>query len=225
MIRIAYVSIQDMTEDEYKSLQLYNSEARRLRLLQYSRIEDRYRGAAAGALLRLLLAEETGKSPMRFVFQREKNGKPYQITDENIDFNISHSGKFAAVAVSDSPIGIDVQTVAVNSERLYKTVLSEREAKAIAAEEEKTISQLFTRFWCRKEAFLKMQGTGLQNRLNELDTFSFETDKYPVRLYEYEPGPDAYLAVCSSNPEEKRRPEPEIYTVGNLLKKLKLQSL
>ena len=50
--------------------------------------------------------------------EKDEYGRPY-FPDSNIDFNISHDGKFIAVAITDvGRVGIDVQ--------LYKDEISER---------------------------------------------------------------------------------------------------
>jgi phosphopantetheinyl transferase len=85
------------------------------------------------------------------VFTRDANGKP-QLVGGAVHFNASRSGELAVVAVSDVPVGVDVEQhraiadPAAFARRFYFDTTDQRE---------------LMRLWCRKEAWLKARGIGL----------------------------------------------------------------
>lgn len=84
--------------------------------------------------------------------RRNANGKPYMV---GLHFNLSHSGDYVAMVVSDQPVGIDIQ---------QKLAVSEVGAKAFFSGDElrRASGTAFglAQLWCRKEAFLKCTGNG-----------------------------------------------------------------
>jgi 4'-phosphopantetheinyl transferase len=85
-------------------------------------------------------------------------------------FSISHCKVGIAVAVSENPIGIDMETIRVfKPELMYKTVNEDEQLRimsSITPEEE------FIRLWTQKEALLKLQGTGIIADLHNVLTHS-----------------------------------------------------
>lgn len=84
------------------------------------------------------------------------NGKPR--LEDGPCFNISHSGDFVAVVMGDLEIGLDIQEKRRASEALKRRVLSPAEIKQMGEAEE---DELFSVFWCQKEAAVKCFGEGL----------------------------------------------------------------
>ena len=80
------------------------------------------------------------------------NGKPMLITPD-YHFSLSHSKDFVAVIVSrDKEVGIDIEKMRDNMERLKEKFLSEQELKAINPSD----SLLLHLFWGAKESMYKM---------------------------------------------------------------------
>lgn len=108
-------------------------------------------------------------------------------------FNISHSGKYIAVAVGTDEIGIDIQE---------KTKISDAAARMFLGDDisgEKTCVYENARIWCRKEAFLKCLGVGWSG--NEERKIPVLNDKveYDGELFyltEYSFDSDYFLALC-----------------------------
>ena len=88
-------------------------------------------------------------------FLRSEHGKPYLEGYPHIHFNISHSGNFVVCAVSDKPVGIDIQKIGEYKERVAKRICTENELSSLKSDGEK-----FTCLWTQKEAVLKLKGTG-----------------------------------------------------------------
>lgn len=93
-------------------------------------------------------------------------GKPALRSGE-FEFNISHSGDLVAVAVSDMPLGLDIQTPKPCNIRLAIRFFSADEAAALEQSTDK--GAYFTKLWCCKESYIKALGSGLSAGLS---TFS-----------------------------------------------------
>lgn len=114
-------------------------------------------------------------------------GKPYLSDYPNVHFNISHSGKYVACAVSDKPIGIDIQKICECDFDVAKRVCNEKELKQIENSEDKASE--FTKLWTQKEAVLKMIGTGIaygdiKNCLDNHNIGSERIENYWVSICE-----------------------------------------
>ncbi len=94
-------------------------------------------------------------------------GKPYFVS-LSLYFNISHSNNLVACAVSDEKIGIDIEIITPKKEELYRFVCNEIEYQVIARSSDPDFE--FTKFWTKKESYLKYHGKGIGTNLKELLT-------------------------------------------------------
>lgn len=92
-------------------------------------------------------------------------GKPYLRDYPNAQFNISHSGQFVACAVSDCPIGVDIQEIVPYRRDVAKRVFNLEELSQIESSPDPSAE--FTKFWTKIEAYLKMLGIGFSDSLNK----------------------------------------------------------
>ena len=90
-------------------------------------------------------------------------GKPYLTHYPNIHFNISHCIKGCVCAVSDAPIGVDIQEIRPYSTDIAERVCSVNELKRIEKANDKAIE--FTRIWTMKESYVKMTGEGISDNI------------------------------------------------------------
>lgn len=111
-------------------------------------------------------------------YESGEYGKPYFIDIENAYFSLSHSGKIAACAISDTPVGVDVQSERRPNMALAKRFFSEREYAEVNSEPE----IMFNRIWTRKEAAAKADGRGIAIGLRGLDVIDSKV-KHSGRLY------------------------------------------
>lgn len=101
----------------------------------------------------------------------DKYGKP-EFKKSKVKFNLSHSGKFAIIAVSDRNIGIDIQKIKEDKHRVAERNFTPAECDYInKARTDEARCQRFSEIWTMKEAYLKNIGLGLRKPLN-----SFEID-------------------------------------------------
>lgn len=85
--------------------------------------------------------------------------KPYLENYKNVYFNISHSYNRIACAVSDKPVGIDIEKIRKYNKSVAKRVCSKNELDKIEISVDK--DDKFTQIWTKKEAVLKMSGSGI----------------------------------------------------------------
>lgn len=120
----------------------------------------------------LLLSEALGELGVsRYGINILPSGKPILIGPE-LHFSISHAGGLCALAVSDSPVGVDLQDLDAASrisdlKSFARRYFSADEYKAFA--EEPTPEQL-CRIWTRKEALCKLLGRHLSSSLSSLSS-------------------------------------------------------
>lgn len=92
-------------------------------------------------------------------------GKPYFINSSTC-CSISHSHDICAVAVSDRPVGVDVEIIKTT----YSPHLIER---SLTIAEQDDFDGDFIRLWCRKEAVAKMTGEGITGYPRNIDTTAY----------------------------------------------------
>lgn len=105
---------------------------------------------------------------------RDEMGKPY-LKDCHLHFNVSHSGEYLAIAVSKSPVGIDIQKRKDIKEGMYRKVVQPQEAVLIEQDKEND----FLRLWTLKESFVKAEGKGLRISMKDY-WFEKENEHYFV---------------------------------------------
>jgi len=96
------------------------------------------------------------------IFNFNEHGKPL-LQNCDIHFNISHSEKLCAAAVSTSPVGIDVQLIKPAKPATVSYACTERERAIIAAADD--YDRAFIQYWTYKESYLKAVGCGLRRDL------------------------------------------------------------
>lgn len=132
-------------------------------------------------------------------------GKPFLIEPRGVHFNISHSGDYTVIAVSDGGVGCDIQRVKPVDPRVAERFFTEGERRIIGCGDE-----IFCRIWAVKESYLKALGTGLNRQLSSFEVRLTESgaeicDPLSAEVWhvaEYG-GIDGYkLAVCTRSSEK-----------------------
>ncbi|MGX8699145.1 MAG: 4'-phosphopantetheinyl transferase family protein [bacterium] len=126
---------------------------RAARALRYANPADRRRSVGAA----LLLAERFGRD---VALSYNQYGKPFLLGENVPCISLSHAGELCALAVSERPIGVDVERLRCSlpvAERFF----TPPEVHALRALSGEAQARLFTRLWTAREAWLKMRGVGL----------------------------------------------------------------
>lgn len=150
----------------FRYLMQFVSEEKRARILR-QRVKQNADNMLVGAVLaKYMLLKYFG---IPFSSQRISYGpygKPYLRDYPNAQFNISHSGQFVACAVSDRPIGVDIQEVVPYCRDVANRVFSLEELSQVESSPDPSAE--FTKIWTKKEAYLKMLGVGLSYSLDKI---------------------------------------------------------
>lgn len=102
------------------------------------------------------------------------HGKPYLADRADVHFSISHCRNAIAVAVSDSPIGVDAEAFRSFSDGLLNKSMNHSEKTAILGSKEP--QEAFASLWTRKEAVFKLLGTGITDNLHDILSDKTATD-------------------------------------------------
>lgn len=104
-------------------------------------------------------------------------GKPYIEGRDDLFFNVSNSGDYVAIAVSEKEVGIDIQKPVKVDEALIKKVISLDDRERM----EELINTSFNAIWSIKEAYVKLTGEGISR---DLSGISFETNDDLLNIYD-----------------------------------------
>ena len=87
---------------------------------------------------------------------KTSSGKPI-FDNLNIFFSISHSKNLVAVAISNTPIGIDIQAISPYNIKVAQKYFNTDELTTIEKSKNKDIQ--FTKYWTKYESILKLFGS------------------------------------------------------------------
>ena len=165
------------------------SEQRRQQALRYQHTFGQFCCLKSYLMLLELLAAvypELDKAKPEFGYTEK--GKPFLLARPDIHFSISHTKNAILVAIADAPIGVDIEAFRSPSAALIARTMNPTEQAAIAAsaataasaasaatlepsgtpQASGTPEALFSAIWTRKEAVLKLRGTGIEGDLREV---------------------------------------------------------
>lgn len=159
--------------------------------------QHRRQTVCADALARLMLAGPGATVPQALRFARSASGRP-SCPVLPLSFSLSHSGGYAACAVSARPVGVDLEEIRPLRPALLG-ILSEEERAWMGDD-----AARFAQLWTAKEAMLKCRSAAL-GRLRHLPLAMTPdgpaAQQGALRLF-FPPAPGGYaLALCM---EEKK---------------------
>lgn len=138
------------------------------RAAKYHKETDKNRFIICRSLLKFALARHTQSDINDIFIKLLNNKKPYLPKHPNVFFNVSHSGDYAVLAISTSPIGIDIEHINLNYafQETLPYVFNEDEIQFINNAEHK--ARAFYSLWTRKEAFVKALGKGIDDDFSKI---------------------------------------------------------
>jgi 4'-phosphopantetheinyl transferase len=121
------------------------------------------RFTTARAAMRIILARYLNTSPERLEFTYNAQGKPSVVNSQKLQFNLSHTGEIAILAVGKGfPVGVDIEQYSARPyDGIAKTLFSETELYGLLKAPPSLKPALFFHVWAQKEAFIKASGLGL----------------------------------------------------------------
>lgn len=175
----------------------------------YKNPQDKVRNLGGEILSRWALAKVSGNYPDK-VFECNSNGKPLS-GKPGLYFNISHSGDYVVVSVSDFETGVDIERLRLNKMKVAKRFFSDEEIRNIQMSEEPDAR--FSRYWSLKEAYLKYTGTGLTRELNSFTVKEIKSGSYSIleedsemkelKIFHQQVNKNYFLSVCHRAAEKE----------------------
>lgn len=153
------LDIKNLNEAQFELALEKMSIERQQKCLRYKFVDDRRRMAFGEELLRKLISEEYGVDESDILITNLPSGKPVaEVKGNEVFVSLTHSGNFVACALSNTPVGIDLEVKRDFNPRVLKA-LRDAEREFVAKSKDEAIA--FLKIWTAKEAYLKMTGEGL----------------------------------------------------------------
>ena len=195
MLRVYYAELPGNFRADEREYPL--SSYRKERLLKTKLPHVRRQMLAAEHLLNQAVLELCPDAALPLEIRTGEREKPY-FASLPFFFSLSHSDPFAACAIADHEIGVDIQTRSEYREPIARRCFSESERKFIENSPDRDVA--FTELWCLKESYLKATGEGIVRPMSDfslkLDGGLCLVDTDSVRFWRFG-GERFQLAVCS----------------------------
>ena len=138
-----------------------------------------------------VLGEYLAMDGRRLKFGYGTYGKPFLEDFPDIHFNISHASGAIICAVSDWPVGIDMEKKRKINRRIMNKFFTESERNYVFSENYQQ-DERFTRIWTMKEAYVKFTGKGLHQPFDTFDVLKIQG--LITFLYQ-----DYHIAICQGD--------------------------
>ena len=156
---------------EYPKAQTLLNKEELDRAQRYHFDKHRRRFTIARAVQRLVLARYTAIPAQDLIFDQNQYGKPCLANMPELQFNLSHSGETALLAIGkDYAMGIDLEYFAARPfEGIGSHMFSPSENHALKNAPDMLKPLVFFHIWAQKEALIKAVGMGLSYPTREFD--------------------------------------------------------
>lgn len=155
--------MSQVTETEVRRMLPLVDEKRRTEALRYRHLFGQFACLKSWLMLQDLL-KHLGINNLET--NQNEHGKPYLIRYPEVHFNLSHCKNGLAVVVDFSPVGIDIESFRKGNLSLICKTMNPTEAEWIRASSDPV--EAFTQYWTKKEAVVKLRGTGLIDDLHHI---------------------------------------------------------
>ena len=166
---------------------------------------EQQRLSLGGELLLRKCLKDMGYTDIHLQYTYGRYGKPYLENYPGLYYNISHSGDYVIVSVSDTETGCDIEKIRDTDLSAARHYFCKEEYEDILRDPEKQ-KEVFFRYWTLKESFTKILGQGLLLPMNafRIDLTGpdvqviqeINTDTY--YFHEPEIAPGYHCAVCTT---------------------------
>lgn len=168
--------------------------------------DDRHRSLVARAALVRLVAARTGADTAEVSIGHTERGRPVLLDGSGLHVSLAHSGDFVACAVSDRPVGVDIE----RSDRpeaddgLAARVCTPVELQQLARSSLNSRQRALVRLWARKEAVSKALGRGFATPFDHIDVIADRPLIAGLReaalwVRDVGGGPDGYMTAIAGD--------------------------
>ena len=115
---------------------------------------------------------------------RNEHGKPeiaagYK-NESAAFFNLAHSGPYVVLAISDRPVGVDIEQTKRMSYKVAKRIMRKEQLDRLDGFENE-----LTKYWTQYEAIMKLVGTGFSGELDDETMEAYEKRVVFRKLEDY----------------------------------------
>lgn len=141
-----------------------------MRANRYVQKKDRLRFVVSRGALRCLLSKYTNQPATTIKFVVSATKKPF-IYQHNFKYNVSHSGDWVLIAISNTEVGVDTEEMdqTFNYKEILADNFSRDEINYIAHQD--SVNSFYL-LWTRKEALTKATAQGLDNNLQYIPSLN-----------------------------------------------------
>ena len=165
MVKVYVTNVSDLPDPKDNPELLKGlSDTRVRKTMRYRQAKDRKQSLGAGLLLNQCLKE------YRIDIERIRYGEHGKPEVEGICFNLSHSQDMVVCAVSEMPVGCDIEMIGELKEGIAERFFTENEVRYLEQFQGNKKRDEFYRLWTMKESYMKMTGEGMSL---SLDCFEF----------------------------------------------------
>ena len=154
------------------------SNERKNKILNYRQEKNRITCLYSGLLVRLALIRFYKCRNEDLKFEIGKYGKPFLSKKSKMNFNLSHSGDYIFLGISEDIIGVDIEKIRHYDTAIVKRCFHPLEIDYIQKARNKDLA--FCIIWTRKEAYFKCIGTGLSKDINLINTLN-PSDEFTIK--------------------------------------------
>lgn len=156
---------------EFPNAEAYLSAQELARANRFYFPRHRRRFIIAHSVLRLIMARYLNETANQIEFTEGKYGKPELLNSSFLQFNLSHSGDMALLAIGKKhSLGVDVEHFSARPLiGIGKQLFSEKENERLQNTKKSLIPLVFFNIWAQKEALIKACGMGLSYPTQQFD--------------------------------------------------------
>ena len=179
-------------------------------------VQQRATMLLAEALLKWGLVKRGLPEALSWSRHESEYGKPFlrpQGVDSSrpVEFNISHSGRWALVGIDEAPVGVDIQEHRHIDELLARRILPRQVYELFGDARQDDKDALFCDWWARRESELKWSGAGIVGSTDSSVPLSIEVSVRNVSC------PRGFSAAVCGRGLPVGVMEPEIISTDQLL--------
>ena len=155
--------MSQVSEAEVQKMLPLVDASRREEALRYKHLFGQFACLKSWLMLRDLL-KPLGINDL--TFNHNEHGKPFLKHYPEVFFNLSHCKNGIAVVVDFAPVGIDIESFRKDNIALVRKTMNPVEAEWIHSSSDPV--EAFTQYWTKKEAVVKLRGTGIIDDLHHV---------------------------------------------------------
>lgn len=165
-VRVWTICLDDPAWQTWWPVLAPDEDARAARFVR-PQLQQRWRSGRAA--LRRVVASCLGQDPRSMLITYEPGGKPV-LSGRELHFNLSHSGEYAVLAVAEHEVGIDIEQgrPGLSVDDLLRAICTPIEWQASVSLPLEQRRERLLQTWCRKEAWSKAVGVGLQQDFRDI---------------------------------------------------------